>query len=81
MRFFRFRASFFRFRASIVASMISVLAGFAHMQVAKARQDITRENAAVQLAAISRRAPLDSVRPYLSTAAEMAGVVEKLREL
>lgn len=38
-------------RASIVASMISVLVDFALMQVAKARQDITRENDAVQFAA------------------------------
>ena len=58
----------------IVIAMISVVTGFAVMKVAEARQDITRENAAVQLAAYLEKARLDSVRRHPSTAAEMAQV-------
>ena len=58
----------------IVIAMISVVTGFAVMKVAEARQDITRENAAVQLAAYLEKARLDSVRRHPSTAAQMAQV-------
>ncbi len=56
----------------IVAAMVSVLVGFALMQVAEARQDMTRENAAVQLAAYLEKARLDSLRRHPTTAAQMA---------
>ncbi len=58
----------------IVSTMISVVVGFALMQVAEARQDMTRENAAVQLAAYLEKARLDSVRRHPTTAAQMAQV-------
>jgi type II secretory pathway pseudopilin PulG len=58
----------------IVIAMISVVTGFALMQVVEARQDITRENAAQQMAAYLEKARLDSVRRHPSVAAEMAQV-------
>jgi Tfp pilus assembly protein FimT len=58
----------------IVIAMISVITGFALMQVVEARQDITRENAAQQLAAYLEKARLDSVRRHPGAAAEMAQV-------
>ena len=58
----------------IVVAMVSVLVGFALMQVAGARQDLARENAAVQLAAYLEKARLDSVRRHPTTAAQMAQV-------
>ena len=58
----------------IVVAMVSVLVGFALMQVAEARQDLARENAAVQLAAYLEKARLDSVRRHPTTAAQMAQV-------
>jgi len=58
----------------IVVAMVAVVTGFALMQVVEARQDLTRENAAQQLAAYLERARLDSVRRHPSTAAEMAQV-------
>lgn len=58
----------------IVVAMVSVLVGFALMQVAEARQDLARENAAVQLAAFLEKARLDSVRRHPSTAAQMAQI-------
>lgn len=58
----------------IVVAMIGVITGFALMQVVEARQDMTRENAAQQLAAYLEKARLDSVRRHPSAAAEMAQV-------
>jgi Tfp pilus assembly protein FimT len=58
----------------IVIAMISVITGFAVMKVAEARQDMTRENAAVQLAAYLEKARLDSLRRHPTTAAQMAQV-------
>lgn len=58
----------------IVVAMVSVLVGFALMQVAEARQDLARENAAQQLAAYLEKARLDSIRRFPSTAAQMAQV-------
>ncbi len=46
----------------IVVTMILVITGFAFMQIARARQVMTRENAARQLAAYLEKARLDSVR-------------------
>lgn len=62
------------FELLIVIAMISVISGFALMQVVEARQDMTRENAAQQLAAYLEKARLDSVRRHPSVAAEMAQV-------
>lgn len=58
----------------IVIAMISVITGFAVMKVAEARQDMRRENAALQLAAYLEKARLDSVRRHPTTAAQMARV-------
>jgi Tfp pilus assembly protein FimT len=58
----------------IVVAMIGVITGFALMQVVEARQDMTRENAAQQLAAYLEKARLDSVRRHPSAPAEMAQV-------
>ena len=58
----------------IVVAMVSVLVGFALIQVSEARQDLARENAAVQLAAYLEKARLDSVRRHPSTPAQMAQV-------
>ena len=58
----------------IVIAMVSVVTGFAVMKVAEARQDMTRENAAVQLAAYLEKARLDSIRRHPTTAAQMAQV-------
>ena len=58
----------------IVVAMISVITGFALMQVVEARQYITRENAAQQLAAYLEKARLDSVRRHPSIPDEMAQV-------
>lgn len=58
----------------IVIAMIAVICGFALMQVVEARQDMTRENAAQQLAAYLEKARLDSVRRHPSIPDEMAQV-------
>jgi type II secretory pathway pseudopilin PulG len=58
----------------IVITMISVITGFALMQVVEARQDMTRENAAQQLAAYLEKARLDSVRRHPTVPAAMAQV-------
>lgn len=58
----------------IVIAMISVVTGFAVMKVAEARQDMSRENAAIQLAAYLEKARLDSVRRHPATVAQMAQV-------
>ncbi|HKO60440.1 MAG TPA: type II secretion system protein [Pyrinomonadaceae bacterium] len=58
----------------IVIAMISVITGFAVIKVAEARQDMTRENAAVQLAAYLEKARVDSVRRHPTTAVQMAQV-------
>ncbi len=58
----------------IVIAMVSVIIGFALMQVVEGRQDMTRENAAQQLAAYLEKARLDSVRRHPNLPAEMAQV-------
>lgn len=58
----------------IVVAMISVLTGFAFIQIARARQLMTRANAAHQLAAYLEKARLDSVRRRPSTTPQMAQV-------
>jgi type II secretory pathway pseudopilin PulG len=58
----------------IVIAMVGVITGFALMQVVEARQDMTRENAAQQMAIYLEKARLDSVRRHPSVAAEMAQV-------
>jgi Tfp pilus assembly protein FimT len=62
------------FELLIVMAMISVITGFALIQVVEARQDMSRDNAAQQMAAYLEKARLDSVRRHPSVAAEMAQV-------
>jgi prepilin-type N-terminal cleavage/methylation domain-containing protein len=57
----------------IVVAMISVISGFAIIQITRGRQDMTRVNAAQQLAAYLEKARLDSVRRHPSLA-QMAQV-------
>jgi hypothetical protein len=54
--------------------MISVVSGFAFIQIARARQVMTRANAARQFAANLEKARIDSVRRRPNTSAEMAQV-------
>jgi type II secretory pathway pseudopilin PulG len=56
----------------IVVAMIGVLTGFAVIQVVESRQDMTRDNAAQQLAGYLEKARIDSVRRHPATTAEMA---------
>lgn len=58
----------------IVVAMVSVLVGFALLQIAEARQDLARENAAQQIAAYLEKARLDSIRRHPLTTAQMAQV-------
>ncbi len=67
-------AGFSVFELLIVVAMITVLTGFAFIQIARARQVMTRANAAQQLTAYLEKARLDSVRRRPATAAEMAQV-------
>jgi prepilin-type N-terminal cleavage/methylation domain-containing protein len=57
----------------IVIAMVSVITGFAIIQIVRARQNLTRINAAQQLAAYLEKARLDSVRRHPSLA-QMAQV-------
>jgi type II secretory pathway pseudopilin PulG len=67
-------AGFSVFELLIVVTMISVLAGFALMQITRARQVMTRANAARQLSAYLEKARVDSVRRRPTTNAQMAQV-------
>jgi Tfp pilus assembly protein FimT len=58
----------------IVITMIAVIAGFAFMQIVRARQLMIRANAAQELVAYLEKARLDSVRRHPTTTAEMAQV-------
>src|SRR6266545_412375 len=68
-------AGFSVFELLIVVAMISVLTGFALIQITRARQVMTRANAARQLSAFLEKARVDSVRRRPTTdAAQMAQV-------
>lgn len=67
-------AGFSVFELLIVVAMISVLTGFVFTQIARARQLMTRANAAYQLAAYLEKARVDSLRRRPATTAEMAQV-------
>ena len=67
-------AGFSVFELLIVVAMISVLAGFALLQITRARQVMTRANAARQLSAYLEKARIDSVRRRPTTNAQMAQV-------
>jgi type II secretory pathway pseudopilin PulG len=58
----------------IVVAMISVITGFALIQIVQARQDMTRANAAQQLATYLEKARIDSLRRHPDTSAQMAQV-------
>lgn len=56
----------------IVVAMISVLSGFAILQVARARNVMSRANAAREFAAYLEKARLDSIRRRPATTSQMA---------
>jgi Tfp pilus assembly protein FimT len=58
----------------IIVTMISVLIGYAYLQIDRARQVMTRENAARQLTEYLEKARVDSVRRRPAAAAQMASV-------
>lgn len=58
----------------IVVAMISVISGFALIQIVQARQDMTRANAAQQLATYLEKARVDSLRRHATTSTQMAQV-------
>jgi prepilin-type N-terminal cleavage/methylation domain-containing protein len=58
----------------IVLTIISVLVGFAIMQITRARQVMTRENAARQLGSYLEKARVDSLRRHPAASAQMAQV-------
>lgn len=58
----------------IVVAMISVITGFALIQIVQARQDMTRANAAQQLAMYLEKARIDSLRRHATTSTQMAQV-------
>jgi len=70
----RIAAGFSVFELLIVVAMISVLTGFALIQITRARQVMTRANAARQLSAFLEKARVDSVRRRPTTNAQMAQV-------
>ncbi len=67
-------AGFSVFELLIVVAMISVLTGFALIQITRARQVMTRANAARQLSAFLEKARVDSVRRRPTTNTQMAQV-------
>ena len=71
---FRSAAGFSVLELLIVVAMISVLAGFAFIQIVRARQIMTRTNTARQFAAYLEKARLDSVRRHAMTSAQMAQI-------
>ncbi len=70
----RIAAGFSVFELLIVVAMISVLTGFALLQITRARQVMTRANAARQLSAFLEKARVDSVRRRPTTNTQMAQV-------
>jgi prepilin-type N-terminal cleavage/methylation domain-containing protein len=58
----------------IVVSILSVVSGFALMQITRARQVMTRENAARQLGSYLEKARVDSLRRHATASAQMAQV-------
>jgi len=58
----------------IVVAMLSTLTGFALIQVSRARQNLTRANAAREFGAYLEKARLDSVRRHPLTTAQMAQI-------
>jgi prepilin-type N-terminal cleavage/methylation domain-containing protein len=58
----------------IVVSILSVVSGFALMQITRARQVMTRENAARQLGSYLEKARVDSLRRHPAASAQMAQV-------
>lgn len=58
----------------IVVSIISVVSGFALMQITRARNVMTRENAARQLGSYLEKARVDSLRRHPAAASQMAQV-------
>ncbi|MDQ1640281.1 MAG: hypothetical protein QOF62_3620 [Pyrinomonadaceae bacterium] len=58
----------------IVVSILSVVSGFALMQITRARQVMTRENAARQLGSYLEKARVDSLRRHPVASAQMAQV-------
>ncbi len=67
-------AGFSVFELLIVVAMISVLTGFALIQITRARQVMTRANAARQLSAFLEKARVESVRRRPTTNTQMAQV-------
>lgn len=58
----------------IVVTMITVLTGYAYLHIDRARQEMTRENAAHQLTGNLEKARVDSVRRRPTTVNQMASV-------
>lgn len=58
----------------IVVSILSVVSGFALMQITRARQVMTRENAARELGSYLEKARVDSLRRHPAASAQMAQV-------
>lgn len=58
----------------IVVTMISVISGFAFIQIARARQEMTRQNAARQFVGYLEKARLDSIRRHPTAPAQMGQV-------
>lgn len=58
----------------IVVTMLSTLTGFALIQIARARQNLTRSNTAREFGMYLEKARLDSVRRHPLTTAQMAQV-------
>ncbi len=67
-------AGFSAFELLIVVAMISVISGFAFVQIVRARQIMTRTNAARQFASYLEKARLDSVRRHAMTSTSMAQI-------
>lgn len=58
----------------IVVSVLSVVSGFALMQITRARQVMSRENAVRQLGSYLEKARVDSLRRHATASAQMAQV-------
>lgn len=67
-------AGFSVFELLIVLAMVSVITGFALMQIVRARQVMTRHNAARQFATYLEKARLDSVRRHAMSSGSMAQI-------
>ena len=67
-------AGFSVFELLIVVAIITVVAGFALMQIVRARDVIVRENATRQLATFIEKARLDSLRRHPMNSPQMAQI-------